>query len=84
MGGILFVVEERRTHKGLLFESLANETAFVFNVKTPNTFKVKNPYAWLNFDHFDQLDIAEDLKQIIVSNQVIKSSVPLINLNDSL
>lgn len=81
VGGILFVVEEKKTFKGFIFESLVHDTAFVFNTRNNDTFKVSHPYAWLDFEHLDQLDIADDLKQLIVSNQVIKSSVPLINLH---
>lgn len=82
VGGILFVVEDAGEHHGWLFSTKANETSFVFNVKNKEEFKVKAPYHWLSFDHLSQLDIAEELKQIIVSNQVIKSSVPLVNLNN--
>ncbi|TDM05259.1 hypothetical protein [Macrococcus lamae] len=82
VGGILFVVEERVEHKGLFFTTDANETAFVFNVRNKEEFKVSRPYYWLPFEYLNQLDIADELKQLIVSNQVIKSSVPLINLNN--
>lgn len=81
VGGILFVVEDKAQFKGLLTTSTVNATSFVFNVRNHDEFKVKKPYVWLSFDHLDQLDIADELKQIIVSNQVIKSSVPLVNLH---
>lgn len=81
MGGILFVVEEKKPFKGLIFETMVNDTAFVFNTRNQSGFKVRHPYAWLDFDYLDQLDIADELKQLIISNQVIKSSVPLINLH---
>ncbi|KAA1040311.1 hypothetical protein [Macrococcus equipercicus] len=81
VGGILFVVEETAEHKGWLFTTPVNETSFVFNVRNKEEFKVRRPYYWLPFEYLNQLDIADELKQLIVSNQVIKSSVPLINLN---
>lgn len=81
VGGILFVVEEKKEFKGLFLSTIANDTAFVFNAKNEAEFKVKAPYAWLDFDYLNQLDIADELKHLIVSNQVIKSSVPLINLH---
>ncbi|STY75693.1 Uncharacterised protein [Macrococcoides caseolyticum] len=81
VGGILFVVEEKKPFKGLIFETMVNDTAFVFNTRNQSEFKVRHPYAWLDFDYLDQLDIADELKQLIISNQVIKSSVPLINLH---
>lgn len=81
VGGILFVVEERAEQQGFFFNTIANETSFVFNVRNKEEFKVKRPYYWLPFEYLNQLDIADELKQLIVSNQVIKSSVPLINLN---
>ncbi|TDM04166.1 hypothetical protein [Macrococcus carouselicus] len=81
VGGILFVVEERTQLKGLLTTSNVNATSFVFNVRNRDEFKVKRPFTWLAFEHLDQLDIADELKQIIISNQVIKSSVPLVNLH---
>lgn len=81
VGGILFVVEEKKEFKTWLRSTIANDTAFVFNAKNDKEFKVRAPYAWLDFDYLDQLDIADELKHLIVSNQVIKSSVPLINLH---
>ncbi|WP_354680580.1 hypothetical protein MRN59_05460 [Macrococcoides caseolyticum] len=81
VGGILFVVEEKKPFKGLIFETMVNDTAFVFNTRNQSEFNVRHPYAWLDFDYLDQLDIADELKQLIISNQVIKSSVPLINLH---
>lgn len=81
VGGILFVVEEKKEFKGFFLSTIANDTAFVFNAKNEVEFKVKAPYAWLDFDYLNQLDIADELKHLIVSNQVIKSSVPLINLH---
>lgn len=81
VGGILFVVEEKKEFKTWLSKTMANDTAFVFNAKNKQEFKVRAPYAWLDFDYLDQLDIADELKHLIVSNQVIKSSVPLINLH---
>ncbi|GGB06463.1 hypothetical protein ERX37_03140 [Macrococcus hajekii] len=81
VGGILFVVEDLAEVKGFFSTTQVNATSFVFNVRNHDEFKVKKPFVWLSFDHLDQLDIADELKQIIVSNQVIKSSVPLINLH---
>ncbi|ULG73252.1 hypothetical protein [Macrococcus brunensis] len=81
VGGILFVVEDKKLMKTFLSASTVNATSFVFNVRNHDEFKVKKPYVWLSFDHLDQLDIADELKQIIISNQVIKSSVPLVNLH---
>lgn len=81
VGGILFVVEEKKEFKTWWSKTLTNDTAFVFNAKNNKEFKVRAPYAWLDFDYLDQLDIADELKHLIVSNQVIKSSVPLINLH---
>ncbi|MCU7556452.1 hypothetical protein [Macrococcus capreoli] len=83
VGGILFVVEEQKLFNTWFGKKLANDTAFVFNAKNNKEFKVRAPYAWLDFDYLNQLDIAEELKHLIVSNQVIKSSVPLINLHKS-
>ncbi|TDL95305.1 hypothetical protein ERX27_08450 [Macrococcus brunensis] len=81
VGGILFVVEDKKLMKTFLSASTVNATSFVFNVRNHDEFKVKKPYVWLSFDHLDQLDIADELKKIIISNQVIKSSVPLVNLH---
>ncbi|TDM15352.1 hypothetical protein [Macrococcus bovicus] len=81
VGGILFVVEDKKLLKTFFSASTVNATSFVFNVRNHDEFKVKKPYVWLSFDHLDQLDIADELKQIIISNQVIKSSVPLVNLH---
>lgn len=80
VGGILFVVEDQNLHKKLFSSQLVNETAFVFHTKNKEAFRVSRPYVWLSFEHLEQLDIHDDLKQLIISNQVIKSSVPLINL----